>query len=472
MAAALSRIGELFAPTHALLRTIFVLAILVPGIVWALKNRYVGLLLYVWFALFRPQEWLWVDISFLRPSLIIGLVLVIPSLLTGVLPNVTHPLAIGSLSFMVFAIVAQFIAVDPQIAWVWLDYLVRLVIVCLFAVTLTTTIRRFVLLLTVMAISLGFHSAKAGLVSMLYGGIQFFDGLAGSFIDNNGYALACAMVIPLLIASGQNLHWLRDAVTDDTRRHWLRFFFYAAAPLSAFTIVSLFSRGGFLALGASIVVFVLVQRRRTLTMVGLVATAAVAFAVVPLPKGYVDRLSTIRTYEETNETSALGRLHFWRVAIDMAMDRPLGVGLRNFEEAYDEYDFSGGEHGTRRAVHNSHLQVLAETGFGGAAAYSWLCLGSLFLALRVRRRARRVEPATQTTRFFFTTANAVIVSTVAYLVGGTFVSMPLNDLTWLTFALVASLDRLATKHCPAPAAQFVHVPPPPITAGIRRVNAA
>jgi probable O-glycosylation ligase (exosortase A-associated) len=447
------------------------LSILVPGILLALRNRYAGLLLYVWFALFRPMEWLWVDISFLRPSLVIGLLLVVPSLLTGVFPNVTHRLAIGSLSFVFFAVVAQFFALDPAIAWVWLDYLVRLVIVCLLAVTLTTTIRRFVLLLTLMAVSLGFHSAKAGLASMMFGGVKFFDGLAGSFVDSNGYALGCAMVIPLLIASGQNLHWLRGAVTEETPRHWLRVFFYVAAPLSAFTIVSLFSRGGFIALVVSLLAFVLVQRRRILATCCLAAAAALALAVIPLPDGSADRLSTIRTYEEINETSALSRLHFWQVAIDMSMDNPLGVGLRNYEEAYDRYDSTGGEYGTNRAVHNSHLQVLAETGFGGAAAYVVVCVWSLWIALRLRFRAARVEPATQTSRFFLTTANGLFVSMVAYLVGGTFVSMPLNELTWLTVALVASLDRLAVQHCPATAPQFRYVPQPHAAAGIRRVNA-
>jgi probable O-glycosylation ligase (exosortase A-associated) len=447
------------------------LAILVPGLLLALKHRYVGLLLYVWFALFRPMEWLWVDISFLRPSLIIGLVLVVPSLLTGVLPNLTHPLAIGSALFVLFSIIAQFVAVEPQIAWLWLDYLVRLVVVCLFAVTLTTTIKRFVLLMTVTAASLGFHSAKAGLASIIYGGVQFFDGLAGAFVDSNGYALACAMVMPLLIASGQNLHWLRSTVTEDTRRHWMRPLLYLAGALSAFTIVSLFSRGGLIALVAAIVVFVLVQRHRTLVTLCLVATAALVLTVMPIPKGYFDRVSTIRTFEEVNDTSALSRLHFWQVALHMSMDRPLGVGLGNFQEAYDRYDFSGGDYGNKRAVHNSHLQVLTETGFGGAAAYVALCLGALFLALRLRLRARRVEPPTQTSRFFFTTSNGLIVSMVAYLVGGTFVSMPLNDLTWLTFALVASLDRLAVELCPAAVSPYQHVPQPQMAPAIGRFNA-
>ena len=447
------------------------MAILVPGMFLALKNRYVGLLLYVWFALFRPQEWLWMDISFLRPSLIIGLLLVIPSLLTAVLPNVTHPIAIAAAMFVFFSAIAQLVAVDAQLAWMWLDYLVRLVIICLFAITLTTTPRRFVALMTVMAVSFGFHSAKAGLASMLAGGVQFFDGLAGSFVDNNGYALGCAMIMPILIASGQNLHLLRSHVDEKTRRHWARVFFYAAVPMTAFAIISLFSRGGFIALVVAVLTFVLVQRRRVAALIGLAAVAGLAFALVPVPKGYADRINTIRTYEEVGETSALSRLHFWQVAVDMSIDRPLGVGLRNFESAYDMYDFSDGEYGRQRAVHNSHLQVLAEAGFGGAIVYIVLFAYAMFAVLRVRHRARRVAPATQLSKFFFTTANAMIVSMVAYLAGGTFVSMPLNDLTWMTFALVASLDRLAAQLCPAATSEFSRMSQPYAAPAIGRLSA-
>ncbi len=160
------------------------------------------------------------------------------------------------------------------------------------------------------------------------GGVQFSDGLAGSFIDNNGYALGCAMVMPLLVATGQNLPLLAGRWHE---RRLLPLPFYVATALTAFTVVSLFSRAGFLALGAVVIMFVVVQRRRITATAALGVLALLAFWFVPLPKGYLDRIETIQTYEEIEETSALSRLHFWRVAVDMAVDRPLGVGLGNFE---------------------------------------------------------------------------------------------------------------------------------------------
>ena len=424
------------------LRSLLILAIMVPGVFIAVANRFFALQLYLWFALFRPQEWLWVDISQLRLSLILGLILVVPAVASGILPNLTHPLSIGAVLFLLSSLVAQAGAFDPVTGWIWIDYLVRLVVVCLLSVTLITTPRRFIATLGVIALSFGFHSSKAGLASMMWGGAQFFDGLAGAFIDNNGYALGCAMVMPLLIATGQNLSLWLGSKED---RRWFTLPFYVAAGLTAFTVVSLFSRGGFLALGAAVIMFVLVQRRRLIATAVVCVTLVLAYFFVPMPDGYADRIQTISTYENIEETSALSRLHFWRVAVDMAMDRPLGVGLRNFEAAYDAYDRSGGEYGGRRAVHSSHFQVLAETGFPGAFAYLGVFGYAMFLGLRIRARSRSLAQSPSLQRFFFTSANALMVSMVAFMVGGAFISLALNDLTWLTFALVAALDRLSRQ---------------------------
>ena len=43
-----------------------------------------------------------------------------------------------------------------------------------------------------------------------------------------------------------------------------------------------------------------------------------------------------------------------------------------------------------------------------------------------------------------------MVSMVGFIVGGGFVASALNDVTWLTFAMVASLDRLAYQLAPEP----------------------
>ncbi len=70
----------------------------------------------MWFALFRPQEWVWVDITGLHLSLVLGILLVVPSLATATFPNLTHPISIGMFLFLLSSLTAQIHAVNPA-AW-------------------------------------------------------------------------------------------------------------------------------------------------------------------------------------------------------------------------------------------------------------------------------------------------------------------------------------------------------------------
>ncbi|MEP7304812.1 MAG: O-antigen ligase family protein [Acidobacteriota bacterium] len=428
-----------------MLRTILVLLILVPGIVRALWDRYAALLLYLWFAFFRPQDWMWIDVTGLRLSLFLGLLLLFPSLLSGILPNISHPLSIGALLFLVSTLLAQIGAVDQSVGWQWIDFLTRLILVCLLTVSLVRTPRRFIGVVAVVACSLGFYGTKAGLASLIAGGVQFGDGLAGAFVDSNGYALAVVMSMPLLFVAGENA----DLLLGNLLRPWIRTLFrlgcFAAMPLCAFCVVSTFSRGGFLGLTAALLAYIALHRYRVPMLLVLSALAVGAYFFVPLPKGYAERLSTIQNYDEINEESAIARLHFWRVAVRMAEAQPLGVGLKNYEAAYDKYDFLQGRYGSARSVHSSHFEVLAELGFFGAAVWIGLFVYSFAAAFRIRRVSRRPGLPPDSSHFLLTTSTALLASMVGFLVGGSFIALMLNDLTWVTFSLVAALDRLARQ---------------------------
>jgi O-antigen ligase len=177
----------------------------------------------------------------------------------------------------------------------------------------------------------------------------------------------------------------------------------------------------------------------------MTATVSLALAVVPIPQQYFDRLQPIQTYEKVGEESALSRWHFWAVGVRMVEANPLGIGLRQYEQAYDKYDFSHGKYGSHRAVHNSHVQVLAELGYCGEVVWLGLFGVAFFTCFRVRGRSRdeTLDPKIQ--RFLWNTANALIISMLVFIVGGSFLSLALNDITWLTFGMVGALGRLAAR---------------------------
>src|SRR4029077_8207318 len=89
------------------MRAALVVLVVAVGLIGSIRSRYVALLLYVWFALFRPQEWAYGAVTSLRLSVVIWFALVAPALFSGVLPNITHPLSLGTIAFVLCTLLAQ-----------------------------------------------------------------------------------------------------------------------------------------------------------------------------------------------------------------------------------------------------------------------------------------------------------------------------------------------------------------------------
>jgi hypothetical protein len=172
-----------------MLRTIAFILAMTVGVGAALSSRFGGLLFYLWFGLFRPQEWVWIDVESFRLSLIAGALFVLPCVFSGVWPNLTHPLGIGSLLFLLTGLVAQLNAVDPATGWHWPDFTFRQILVSLLMISLLNTPRRFTLAISVMSVSLAFHASKFGVGYLLRGGARFDAGIGGNFGSSNEFSL-------------------------------------------------------------------------------------------------------------------------------------------------------------------------------------------------------------------------------------------------------------------------------------------
>lgn len=426
------------------IRFIVLFLFLIPGLIIGLFNRFAALLVYLWVAMFRPVEWVFTDVTWLRPSLLSALVLLVPALLTGIFPTVTHPISFGFLAFLLSGLIAQVDAVRPDVGWHWLDYMGRLMLVCLVAVTILNTRRRLLIAIWVFAGGLLIHAVKAALVMLAEGSFRLEIGISGMFGDNNEYALGVVMVLPFLIAVARNF--------DTIGANWpraIRWGLWLCVPLCVMTVIATYSRGGAVSMFVAAAVYMALERRRLIAIWFVVFLAGVGVWFAGTLPGYSERLETVST--DTTEASATGRMHFWRVAIDVAEEWPLGIGLRNFEHIYDRYDTSAGAYGRGRAVHNSHLQVLAEVGIFGLVSWVSLFLYSMFAAFRLRRKYKDPSKTPEDRRFWLTLGSAFITSMVGFLVGGTFLSMAYNDATWFIFAFVAAADRLRRREAAVPA---------------------
>ncbi|MBI4315987.1 MAG: O-antigen ligase family protein [Chloroflexi bacterium] len=176
----------------------------------------------------------------------------------------------------------------------------------------------------------------------------------------------------------------------------------AAASLAA--LYASYSRGSWLgAAAAAVVMLIFWPRRRWVGLAlaggGLAAVLGLyQFGLLPsfLSARFADvgdflQVSDVRgvPINDTN-FSIVERLAHWQAAVNMAQANPvLGVGLGNYEAAYDEYRLINWKYALGHA-HMIYLNMLAETGVLGLAAY--LVLWGAIIALTLRAAARTAGP--------------------------------------------------------------------------------
>ena len=185
------------------------------------------------------------------------------------------------------------------------------------------------------------------------------------WVNRNGFANSLAFVFPIA-------YFLSTA----TKNKILKFFGLSTALWCIIGVILTSSRGGFLALMVSLFfVFIHEKRKTMLIFIGLV----IGLTIVPrLSEKYVDRIQSIKTYEE--DASAMGRVATNYAAINMFKEKPLlGVGAGNYNNLV--YSYVPPEYSKwvdeGKSIHNILMQVLSETGIIGFVLFCWLILRSL-----------------------------------------------------------------------------------------------
>ena len=336
-----------------MLRALFVLAIIAAGLAYSLKGPFYVLLFYLWIAYFRPEQWLWWDfVSSLNLSFVVGVAVVISAVLFG------EGLQAGIGPTLLFAFLGQSLLstlLSPVSNYSWPFFLefARAIVISYLLITLVNSEQRLRAVLVVIGLSVGLEGAKQGwLHFLLHPGAPNTNGspLLG---DNNGVAVGMLMLVPLLLATARTApQW--------TERFGERFLAVGVLLRAVVT----YSRGGFLASAALALHWIWRSKHKLSAMI--VVGAFVAIAAVTLPNPFWTRMATIGDATDAaaeTDTSTAGRLHFWRVAVDMASASPLvGIGHNGFNAMYNRYDSSDGRFGQDRSVHSAWFGVLAELG--------------------------------------------------------------------------------------------------------------
>jgi probable O-glycosylation ligase (exosortase A-associated) len=147
-----------------------------------------------------------------------------------------------------------------------------------------------------------------------------------------------------------------------------------------------------------------------------------------MPQQWYDRMATIKTYEA--DASAMARINAWKMAFNMAKDRPLGGGF----DAFHDYSFAlyAPDPDDVHASHSIYFEVLGEQGFVGFGLFLMLGLMTWRSASWVIGRTRRDREK----RWAADLAAMVQVSLVGYASAGAFLGLAYFDFYYTLIAVV------------------------------------
>ncbi|MDD3654590.1 MAG: O-antigen ligase family protein [Desulfotomaculaceae bacterium] len=155
-----------------------------------------------------------------------------------------------------------------------------------------------------------------------------------------------------------------------------RLFYAATFALAAFCLVLTWSRGGWLALVAALLIFAVFKNKLVIHL--LVIAGIMAYSA--MPQAIISRLSTITSLKDTSNAY---RLDTWFSAWDLIKthwETGVGLGRKAFARVYYTHMINSN---VVPHSHNLYLQLISEFGILGLAVFCWLFLGIFRLGLKL-----------------------------------------------------------------------------------------
>lgn len=413
-----------------------------------LRHPHVGVLIWCWTAMVIPTYFVY---SFAL-SIPFNKVVALLTLLAWAASREPKRIRFDStmtllVVFTVFGTLSFLLGIgDFDISMTEWSKFVKIIALSFVVVGLITSKERIDALLYAVYLSLGFHGILEGAKFLASGGGHNVWGPGGSVIgDNNHFALALVMVLPLVFY-----------LFKQARRRVLKLALIASSILVVAAIMGTFSRGGLIGV-AAVGFYALMRTGNKIKYLMYVLPLLVAAAVFA-PDRWTNRMDTI---SDAGGDSSFGlRIVAWKQSVLIALDNPiLGGGFHavqdkpvwvTYSQQFERLSFIPSQpvDPTRaRAAHSIYFQVLGDMGFVGLAIFLCLLASSW-------RNATVVELSTkQKPEFFWARDLAVSLkySLIAYMVSGAALSMAYFDFAYAILALLVVLRTIVGEPVKAPA---------------------
>ena len=247
----------------------------------------------------------------------------------------------------------------------------------------------------------------------------------GLWGDQNEFAAVQLILIPISIA---------QFYTSNKKSYKILYLFYSLILLVG--LVMTYSRGGFLAFALMIVLamFKFVSGKNRVKILAIaIPCIVIGFAVLyfTVADQFISRMETLRILESRESVRTESSLdkryyYYFELAPQIFAENPvLGVGFRDFI-SHNIY---------KQISHNTYLEVLTGTGLLGFIPFITI----LFLTWKELRNVGKIIARNKDQLYIKIYANALELGFIGFLVAGSFISLDLDKMLWLSITLSAVL---------------------------------
>jgi probable O-glycosylation ligase (exosortase A-associated) len=417
------------------LRDLLVTALFFYGAIKAFRHPYFAALLWVWIGLMNPHRLGWGFAHSVPFAMVAFLVMAVSMFMHP--KEVKWPRSGPLTVFILFAVwvcITTVFAIHVPESVGLLIATLKMMLVTLMIATIVRTREEILGLVVVIAVSIGFFGVKGGFFTLSTGGAFRVWGPPSSVIeDNNELAVALIITIPLLyylILQKDKLVSMLPFLSKVGAK-WLKRMLLASIALCAVSALGSHSRGALLAIVA--MSSMLWWRSKSKLTVGLVLLILSPAIILFMPEEWTSRMSTIKTYDE--DSSAMGRLNAWTMAINIANSRLMGAGFANDSPLI--YQMYAPDPNFVIVAHSIYFQVLGQHGYIGLGLYL------LFWILTYRTAGRLMTKTRERPEWewVWQLAGMIKVSIVGFAVGGAFLSLAFWDMPFYFMVVLVVSEK-------------------------------
>lgn len=382
------------------------------GALVSLFSPFYGLLIYVCFAVVRPEDmWPW-SVQGGNYSRIIALAMLggwlwhmALTFITG--KGVNFRLGRGktiALLFLGFWLWSVYLATGckyQHLGWEFVEGLAKILLPFLVGITTIDSVKKLKMLAWTILISQGYVAFELNMHYFRGYNKLWLDGFAG--MDNNSVAISLVSVIGL--AGFMFLH---------AEKYWHKAVIAGCGAFMTHAVLFSFSRGGMVAMIiVGMVSFFLLKKTTRHYIAFVCAACAVVYAAGPEV-----RARFLRTFERTNhgkrEASAQSRIDLWKDCwVVFKRDPIMGCGPNHWPTLAHRFGWE-----RNKEAHSLWVQTATETGFPGIAMLAGFYLVCIWRLLMLIRQTDETDDP-----WYSDTAKMVIASLVGFGVSAQFVSL-------------------------------------------------